>query len=120
MTSFRLALDLGDADLFLDLYHCGQAVGDSELAASALGQAQFLTGSSPVSQDRSASVSEEDKYKVFSGSVGGTFNVLEKQLKNLTLSLQGIEKAAPPVQDVADDEEEEEEEGVQVVHFGVV
>ncbi|CAG0922463.1 unnamed protein product, partial [Notodromas monacha] len=136
VTSFRLALDLADPDLFMDLHHCGKAVGNLELASSALSQMHLLTGGGGGHQSRinpqRPLLADEDKYKVFSGSVGGTFNVLEKQLKNLKLSLRGIESPAStstsagagvvgvPVIIQGDDAEDEEEEGVQVVHFGVV
>ena len=80
---------------------------------------------------------------MFSGDLGGTFNALQRQLRNLKLSLSRIPslpnavEGAPSASHVLtvtprggsrgnvvfnpdEQDEEEEEEGVQVVHFGVV
>lgn len=40
--AFCLAIDVGDHDLFMDLYHCAKGINDSEMATAALARANEL------------------------------------------------------------------------------
>lgn len=40
--AFCLSIDVGDHDLFMDLYHCARGIDDSEMAAAALARANEL------------------------------------------------------------------------------
>ena len=57
-TAFRLAIDLGDRDLFLDLFHCARGVGEETLAQAAR---QKVAELEETEHSASASVSSSSK-----------------------------------------------------------